>query len=255
MIIAAIIVFFSVVFFLITRKIIKAIFLASSTLFVIILILSFFIFADVMNLKENLESEPKIFLLEDDSKILTGMVFSDMSDFNSMNFLPEDDLKNLGSSYMKHDYESMLDEKFLMFIFSMEAFENSDSTIIEVEDQTFEKELIFQMLRSDDPIQIFIEDQGYDNIPEGISPEQRADIIARRREQMGSSSDFKGNLFGMLVGTEMMDRGPIFIFSEYKKDNILIYPETAVFKFIDMVPRSLIDKVFNFVNERLGAEQ
>jgi len=54
----------------------------------------------------------------------------------------------------------------------------------------------------------------------------------------------KADLFeAILTGNILSSRNPLFFFSEFKKDNIVVYPETALFKTVKIIPVSFIKDV------------
>jgi len=59
----------------------------------------------------------------------------------------------------------------------------------------------------------------------------------------GSSSE-KATLFAALLSEEIIaNKNPLFFFSQFKDGNIIIYPETALFKTVKLVPIDLFNDV------------
>jgi len=54
----------------------------------------------------------------------------------------------------------------------------------------------------------------------------------------------KAELFSLILANEILSsKNPLFFFSEFKKGNIIIYPETALFKTIKIIPLPFIKDV------------
>ncbi|MBI2522989.1 hypothetical protein HYW19_01230 [Candidatus Woesearchaeota archaeon] len=59
----------------------------------------------------------------------------------------------------------------------------------------------------------------------------------------GSSSE-KATLFAALLSEEIIaNKNPLFFFSQFKDGNIIIYPETALFKTVKLIPVNLFENV------------
>ena len=76
-------------------------------------------------------------------------------------------------------------------------------------------------------------------------------------ESGDATSAQKANMFAdILVGNILSSHNPIFFFSEYKKGNIIIYPETALFKTLKFIPtnfiKSLGEKAFYTAKEKVS---
>jgi len=72
-----------------------------------------------------------------------------------------------------------------------------------------------------------------------------ADIIKDldKTFESGSSSE-KATLFAALVSEEIIaNKNPLFFFSQFKDGNIIIYPETALFKTVKLVPIDLFKDI------------
>ena len=119
------------------------------------------------------------------------------------------------SSYLKSkDYEKILGSSYKLMVFDVEIISNLDAEL-EFLDKTITSEEAISILKSD------------------IGPQEKA------------------ALFSIILADEILSsRNPLFFFSEFKNGNIIIYPETALFKTIKIIPLSLIKNVGEKIFEK-----
>ena len=75
--------------------------------------------------------------------------------------------------------------------------------------------------------------------------------------ESGSSSE-KATLFAALLSKEIIaNKNPLFFFSQFKDGNIIIYPETALFKTVKLVPidlfKNIAESLFEETKEKAKA--
>ena len=133
--------------------------------------------------------------------------------------LMNDEQLNDYSSYLKgDDYEKILGDSYKLMVFDVEIISNLDNDI----------DLGYKTITSDEAITIL---------------------------KSNSGSQEKAALFGVILADEILNsRNPLFFFSEFKNNNIIIYPETALFKTIKFIPLSLMknigEKIFEKTKEK-----
>jgi hypothetical protein len=129
--------------------------------------------------------------------------------------LMNDEQLNDYSSYLKgDDYEKILGDSYKLMVFDVEIISNLDNDI----------ELGYKTITSDEAITIL---------------------------KSNSGSQEKAALFGVILADEILSsKNPLFFFSEYKNGNIIIYPETALFKTIKFIPLSLIKNIGKKIFEK-----
>ncbi len=67
-----------------------------------------------------------------------------------------------------------------------------------------------------------------------------------------SSQRMRNAIYSALLFSKAAE-DPLFLFTEYRKGNIEVYPETALFKFMKYVPSLVIERAKFIVSERKGA--
>ena len=88
-----------------------------------------------------------------------------------------------------------------------------------------------------------------DNEVEVLSQKMPQEEIKKTFES-GSSSE-KATLFAALLSEEIIaNKNPLFFFSQFKDGNIIVYPETALFKTVKLVPIGLFNNAAKSLFER-----
>jgi len=188
-------------------------------------IFGFFTYQDAVELKNNLETKPKLMLLQDNEKIVAGFVTTDFEE--EAEFLTISQITKYQNSFKKQDYKKMLGDNYKMFIIEIKAFDFDDEELDFI-GKKVSKNLLYSVLKSNDPIGLYKSETGMDPAIYGI------------RDHV----EFKSRVFALLFSEAIEKRGQFFISNEYKEENIIVYPETAVFKFIKLIPTFFIKNMF-----------
>jgi len=215
----------AIIIFKIVKTILKAILIVLILSFLLSAIFGFFTYQDSVELKNNFEIKPKLMLLQDNEKIVTGFIIGEFEE--EAEFLTISQIVEYQNNFKKQDYKKMLGDNYKMFIFDMKSFDFNDEEIDFV-GKKVSKNVLYSVLESNDPIALY-------KSKTNIDP-AAYDII--------DPVKFKSQAFAVLLSEEIEKKGQLFIFSEYKKKNIMVYPETALFKFIKLMPTSFIQNIF-----------
>ena len=215
----------TIIIFKIVKTILKTILIVLILSFLLTAIFGFFTYQDAVELKDNLETKPKLMLLQDNEKIVAGFVTTDFEE--EPEFLTISQITEYQNSFKKQDYKKMLGNNYKMFIINLKAFDIIDEQL-DFNGKKTSKNSLYSMLKSNDPFSLYKSETGIDPALMGIS----------------DPVEFKANIFGILFSEEIEKKGQFFIFSEYKEKNIIVYPETAVFRFIKLIPTSFIKNMF-----------
>jgi len=215
----------AIIIFKIVKTILKTILIILILSFLVTAIFGFFTYQDSVELKDNLETKPKLMLLQDNEKIIAGFVTTDFE--KKPEFLAISQITEYQNSFKKDDYKKMLGDNYKMFIIDINAFDFDDEELDFI-GKKVSKNILYSVLKSNDPITLYKSKTNVDPALYGIS-----DHI-----------EFKSQVFAVLFNEVIEKSGQFFIFSEYKEKNIIVYPETAVFKFIKLIPTSFIKNMF-----------
>ncbi len=232
----------AIIIFKIVKTIIKTILIVLILSFLVTAIFGFFTYKDAVELKDNLETKPKLMLLQDNEKIAAGFIITDfevqdnekiaagfiITDFEEeAEFLTINQIVKYQNSFKKQDYKKMLGDNYKMFIIEIKAFDFDDEELDFI-GKKISKNILYSVLKSNDPIALYKSKTNVDPSLYGIS----------------DPVEFKSRVFALLFSEAIEKRGQFFIFSEYKKKNIIVYPETTVFKFIKLIPTFFIKNMF-----------
>lgn len=206
---------------------IKALFLALLIVVLITLVMGFVVYSDVLDMKQNIEAKPSLFLMQN-SKIITGFRVPFSGSEQEPEFLSKDKLDELNSFFEQNDYDSILGDNYKVFLLRREALDSVEEVVID--DESYSKDFIFQLIESSDPV---------DKFSAELSRRQGVSLEAVKQSFSDFSDDeFRAQLFTQLVGAAMEQEGPLYIYKEFKEGDISIYKESAVYKFIKMLPLS-----------------
>lgn len=210
--ILAIIVFVIVLVFVwgIFKGLFKLLFYAGIIISLLFAANLFFVYQDFTDLRKNFGVSEKKVILKKDDKVLTGLIIGEDT------ALMTDEQLNGYSSYLKNgNYEKILGESYKLMVFDVDIIKNIKDEIV-MDSQT-------------------------------ITPNEAITILRSKNNNAGE----KAGLFSTILSDEILSsRNPLFFFSEFKNGNIMIYPETALFKTIRFIPLSLIEDVGKKIFEK-----
>ena len=163
----------------------------------------YFVYKDAADLREHFTTSTKKVILVDDDKVLTGFLLD-----RNINFIADDELSRLSSSLAEGNYEELLGDSYKLMVFDVDIISDIDEQIV-VEDEPISNEDAISFLKSGE-----------------------------------RSTVEKSYLFAdILTYNILSSNNPLFFFSEFKKGNIMIYPETALFKTIKFIPTTFIKNI------------
>lgn len=129
------------------------------------------------------------------------------------NLMSNRQLNEFSLNLKNNNYEKILGDSYKLMIFDVEIISNLDDEI-EIENQIFTREQLVATLKS------------------------------------GNNNE-KAALFSVILTDEILSsRNPLFFFSEFKKGNIIIYPETALFKTVKIIPVPFIKDIGKKIFEK-----
>ena len=186
----------------------------------------YLVYKDAKSLAENFGTENKLFLIDID-KIEAGFVIAQDEPI----FLTQGQVDFYNDLYLNKDYGNMLGDNYKVLILKIDKIEYS-SQILDYEGLRLDKVLIFEIIKSDNPKDLLY------NLMFSDKPRQSFDSAFSV-----DNVEFKSALALLLFMQEFKKNNVLFIVKEFKKGNIIVYPETAVFKFIKILPNDFINDV------------
>jgi len=227
--------------------ILKIISIIGLILTIIISIFGFVALKDAMEFKEKFPVEPNLFLLVDNTDILAG----------AKNLMHEDDPipitseeKTVFQQFIdNNDYESLIGRNYKVFLVQMSTFDKAPEG--EIGDTGFTKKQAIEALEEDSTKDWFI-DMSLEkmDIPEELRDRAREQLEEEAFEEEAPDEEaLRSNMFFLLLAAISETEGPTFIIKEYQAENIDVYPETILFKFIKIVPESVVEKLETKISE------
>lgn len=182
------------------KKLFKILFFIGIVLFLIIAGTTYYIYQDIVDLRQNLDGSTKKIMLVDNNKVITGFLLN-----GEVNLLSDGKLEEYSSHLKEKNYEKILENSYKLMIFNLNIVSDLNTDEIELEDKTISKQ----------------------------------DALSDLKSEKGMQE--KADLFGAILTEEVFSpKNPLFLFSEYKKGNIIVYPETAFFKAVKIMPLGFI---------------
>ncbi len=214
----------------------KALFLVSMILTLIFGVFGYFVYTDAMEFKQGWESSPKVFLLHDNSYLISGFK-ADPAKEETIESLNHETITTYKEFFSKNEYDKILDENYKLFLIDYSAFKEVPN--IELLNTKLSLAQTKDLLESATPTKDFaLITTGQDLAME----------IDSKQDDL-----FKSSLFAVLFATSVNKEGPLFIIQKVKSKEIQVYPETALFKSLRLIPFSVIKQAFAQVIEA-GAE-
>jgi len=199
---------------------------------VLMLISGFFLYLDANDLREQFPISQKMFLYKTDNTIKTGMqgVFNDSIPI----YLDKEKIEEVNNLYKKKDYQKLLESNYKIFIMNRNSFD-AVSGQIDFLDKKIQKEFLLNAIDSDDAILAFVKEFDITNDPQTINYTR-----SRLYEKFGSDEEFKGAIFSLLIDKALDQNGQSYMILEYKKNNIIIYPDSITLRIIKTLPDNII---------------
>ncbi|MBN1156586.1 hypothetical protein JXA85_03160 [Candidatus Woesearchaeota archaeon] len=205
-------------------------------LFLAMMTMSILIVYDAYQMKKSLPGSSNIFMIKD-GDMLQGGFEGKLGDALEIVFFDRNAVEEYQEYYSAGDMKSILETDYKLFIFDMKAFDELNWPLDTGQDD-ISKELMFEIMRSNEPLKIYVD---------AIYPDSEAGSEAIRKSILSGLSiedeyNIKGVFLNMLFAKAMDEKDAVFILEEYRAGNLIIYPETIVFKFVKSVPTGLYKK-------------
>lgn len=229
----------AVLVYKITKSIAKAIFLSSSILFILFLVSTVIILADVNSLKDNIASKPSLLIFEKDEKIVAAIsgVFSEQ-----MQPVSDEQLATITSNYKKGDNEAVLGSNYKLFVIQESVFNSIES--VDLGDSTLSKEQVMQMLDSETPVDDYIEIIAEPGTTDIQKEAMKKSLL--EQETVKDEAGFRGILFSSLLA-EIEEEN--FMIQWINSGEITIYKETVAFKLLRYIPDPIANRILTVRSE------
>jgi len=231
--------------FKIFKSVLKTIFIISTLFGIVVFFYLIILYQDVADFKTNFPTSEKLFLLEHNQELIAG--FSGvLTEQEEPNYVTSSELNSYKLSYEANDLDNIVNNYYKLFIVNSESFE--EVTSVEFGEDDLSREFIFDLIDSETATDDFANYYAQSrNIPFAALGELKKQM----KEQFPSDTEFKGSLFASLFSAKTKE-DPLFVFVEYKKENIAIHPETMLFKTMKKIPLFLMKRFIRTENGNIG---
>lgn len=251
--------------FVLIKSIFKAIMFSILIITLLLGVAAFFIVNDALDIKENIMLKDKLVVLKEGNNVITAFTFQNMSNTDSavLKNLNSNDYAMIKNAIKNKDYSIFNDKYYKTIIFEYTSFNKStynglsydfgDKKISLTQDE------LRSLFESDNTVELFFNKIGGVNnvditkLPNDKKEEAINDFM--KQMKISSQAEFKNYLFGFMVANMVKTDGPIGVLSKVKSGEIYVYPNTAIFKAIKLIPDFLIKKIADKLEEKISEEK
>lgn len=227
--------------FRLIKGFVKAFLLLSFVGLVIVVLFSFFVYRDVVDLRDNWPNSSKLLLVQSEGKLVAGFV-SSLSDGEEPLFLGSGEINSLQSAFEVKNFSSMLGDNYKLLVLDLDSLVED----VEADNISFvmglyvSKEDIVSILGSGDASGFLVDKVLLDK---GLSADNRVLVEGEVLRVVGSDK-VKSRAFWALLSQLFKEKGSdagSFVLKQYSSGKLIIYPETDVFKVVKFVPGFVFD--------------
>jgi len=202
LIIAAVLfVIIALVMYKLIKGIIKTVIVLGAAISIGIAVASFLVIMDANDLQEKFSEEPNLFLLVENSTVISAIEFEGD---NEPIIIDQQQVDEFSTNLLEENYDALRSDYYKVIII--------DKKILE------------------------------DNSIEGLDPD-----LSEKLDEAKYIED-KADLALPILNKTFSD--PVFLMIQYKKGNVKVHEETALFKAIELIPTAMIRTVGNAVIDK-----
>lgn len=224
------------VLFKIVRSVLRFVLYAALAFSVIVLVLGAVVFVDSQSFADQFEGSSKKFLVVDEGVLLWGV---DATNLANPVIISDDALAEMKESYSAQDLEALRGTDYKLVILSLQ--EILGVVYFKEINVTLSPDEVREVMRSDNGTRIISSKLYYelnDTIKEQISFEA---FHERLMERLGSNSQIRLYAFASMLKTKAGTNITPFLLNGIKKGAVMIYPETALFRALKLVPKGVLE--------------
>ena len=242
----------SLAFYLI-KGIFKAIMFSIFIISILMGVCAYFVISDALDMKANLMSKENLMVLEEGNKVLAAFSFKNLSGdgLNNINALKNEDFKTIENSITSNNFKVLNEKYYKVFVFDYNTFKQSLSNGLDYSigsekgalsgSQT--KELLDSGTPIKDLFRIMDKSENLDMSSSSVSSQELAINDFMQKLGISSQEQFKSYILTLMIADFVKEKGPAGLISKIKNKELSIYPNTALFRAIKLVPNFLINKI------------
>jgi hypothetical protein len=215
-------------------KLIKNVFKAAIYFFVLLAILLFlggiFVYTDAADFKSKIANESNTFLLIENDQVLSGVKVINIKTSDIL-LLNDATIKQYQDEYKKKNLELIRGSSYKIFIFNISSLRNLNETLVYGP----------YRIKSNDAVDLLKSPTPIDGAVLLFNNNTALNTVVKQQllVEFKSDQEFKGALFSLFVA-KLFPAKTLYIVERMKTKEIQVYPETAMFKALQMVPTSWV---------------
>jgi len=207
------------------------------TIIVYLLAIGLVVYLDVQELKDKSLQEPNLVLLVDEE--LVSALHLDLSDKQPYQAISEEKLLTMKELYGSGDLLSLRENYHKILIIYYPVIDAVPVDNFTVQGRVFTKDDAMTLLNSEDALVLYSEILA---AGPGVDPVM---IELNLRESGYSSTTIKADITALYTNILFSPELTSFTIHQLKEGNIEIYPSSAFFQLVDILPESLLTNVVN----------
>jgi hypothetical protein len=203
----------------------------------VLLFTGYSIIKDAQEFKEKFSTSDNVFLLKDNTTILSGAEMINGSDGTSFRMLSKNELKDMQESYDKFQFNDIKDDYYKVVVFDVNAIDRIKEYNITEQDIVIKSKNMKELLLSDAP---------KEDIAKIMAEEKDISYKAALAEVDNiKEEELKGYLFSVLISEYFIPKNINEFLLGLKNNDVSVYKETAMFKAVKIIPRFLMKSILS----------
>ncbi len=241
------------------KNIAKFLTILSVISFIVFVIFGIILFIDSRELSKNLFNKESIFVFDNNGSISTAFAldFSNKENLQEgTTFLSKEEINELDSQFKIKNYSAMKSDYYKLWVVKRELLVNLLEEDLEFAGMPISEQELLDMIINEGSLDLFIEKLAeYQNIPEQITAAMLKTQFLNQLK-LSNDDDFRALMFmfaffeGGLGGSKASPVNTIDLLEEYKKGNLLIYPEKITLSMVKRAPLGLMRNTLIKVMEK-----
>jgi energy-coupling factor transporter transmembrane protein EcfT len=210
--------------FKVAKIFMKIAFAAAAVLIIAVVVSGFFVFQDYKDFRENVNNS--VYIVAEKNNALAGFYQGEAGELSLMG---TDELAAAGKHLAAKNFSGIRGSKYKLFLFNSGSIKAANSSF-EILGRTFNSEDALKVINSSGS--------------EALAPYMGNEAVASFSSDSGK---VRSLFFGQLMASSAQ-KNPMFLAAEISNGGLKVYPETALFKMLKIVPISMAKK---FISEGL----
>ncbi len=224
------------VFFKVIKNVFKAAIYVFVLLAIVLFILGVSVYTDAADFRKNIQEKPITFMLVQNKEVIAGMKM--LGGQNNVLLFNDQSIEEFRDAYSQKDFDKIKDDSYKVLFFNFSVLENMNNSF-ELDDFNLSNDDALMILKSENAIEeaagILAEERGL------TSPAMKDALQQGLEEQFHSDQGLKDSVFSLFVG-ELFPSQALYVIKGIKNKEIVIYPETPMFKALNYIPTEWVAK-------------